>query len=103
MLETRAAQVLYVLARICPISTHELLHIMCRNVGCFCVAHSLKPVLLDHDECKEGNGGCDSKRKCVNTVGSHSCDDCPAGWANDGDKGCKGLFVSSECVDTSFA
>ena len=58
---------------------------------------------LDHDECKEDNGGCDSKRKCVNTVGSHSCDDCPAGWDNDGDLGCKGLFVSSECVDTSFA
>ena len=45
---------------------------------------------LDVDECATNNGGCDSLRKCANKVGSMSCDDCPAGYANDGAKGCKG-------------
>ena len=54
---------------------------------------------LDVDECATNNGGCDSKRTCKNTVGSMSCGDCPAGYINDGAKGCKGLYVSaSVCV-----
>ena len=43
------------------------------------------------DECQSGNGGCHSQRKCVNTEGGSSCEDCATGWSNDGDKGCKGL------------
>ena len=52
------------------------------------------PVSLDVDECASDNGGCHSKRKCVNKMGSHSCEDCSAGWANDGALGCKGLCLS---------
>ena len=37
------------------------------------------------------NGGCDSKRTCTNTPGGRTCGDCPFGWMNDGDTGCKGL------------
>ena len=48
---------------------------------------------LDVNECAANNGGCDSKRTCTNTVGSMSCGDCPAGYANDGAKGCKGVCV----------
>ena len=48
---------------------------------------------LDVNECATNNGGCDSKRTCTNTVGSMSCGDCPAGYANDGAKGCKGVCV----------
>ena len=55
--------------------------------------HSHKPVHLDVDECAKGNGACDSKRKCENTAGSFKCGDCPAGYANDGAKGCKGALV----------
>ena len=59
-------------------------------------AHSYphKPVQLDANECASNNGGCDSKRKCTNTVGSFKCEDCPAGYANDGAKGCKSLSAS---------
>ena len=46
---------------------------------------------VDVDECVQNNGGCDSKRKCTNTVGGHECGDCPVGWSNDGATGCKGL------------
>ena len=53
------------------------------------------PMLLDVDECAKQNGGCDSKRNCTNTLGGMTCGECPAGWANEGDKGCKGLFVSA--------
>ena len=52
--------------------------------------HSHKPVHVA-DACLTNNGGCDSKRKCKNTAGSISCGDCPAGYANDGAKSCKGL------------
>ena len=55
--------------------------------------HTLAPVYSDVDECLNNNGGCDSKRTCKNTVGSMSCGDCPAGYVNDGAKGCKGLCV----------
>ena len=48
---------------------------------------------LDVNECLKSNGGCDIKRKCLNTVGSVKCGDCPAGYVNDGAKGCKGLCV----------
>ena len=44
------------------------------------------------DECQQNNGGCDSKRKCTNTVGGHECGDCPVGWSNDGATECKGLY-----------
>ena len=44
----------------------------------------------DVDECAKNNGGCDSERKCTNTAGSSKCEDCPAGYVNDGPKGCKG-------------
>ena len=46
---------------------------------------------LDVNECAKSNGGCDSKRKCMNTAGSMSCGNCPAGYTNYGAKGCKGL------------
>ena len=46
---------------------------------------------LDVNECEKNNGGCDSNRKCVNTAGGMKCNDCAAGWDNDGEKGCKGL------------
>ena len=48
----------------------------------------------DINECLEKNGGCDSKRKCINTPGSSKCGDCPAGWANEGATGCKGLCLA---------
>merc|ERR1712032_906162 len=44
----------------------------------------------DVNECLKNNGGCHSKRKCMNTVGSMKCGDCAAGYVNDGAKGCKG-------------
>ena len=50
-------------------------------------------MLLDVDECAKQNGGCDSKRNCTNTLGGMTCGECPAGWANEGDTGCKGLFA----------
>ena len=49
------------------------------------------PVSVDVNECLKNNGGCDSKRKCINTVGSRTCDNCPSGWTNDGAADCKGL------------
>ena len=49
-------------------------------------------VWLDVNECAKSNGGCHSKRKCMNTVGSMSCGNCAAGYTNDGAKGCKGLY-----------
>ena len=55
------------------------------------LTHSHKPVHLDFDECARSNGGCHSKRTCINTLGSMKCDDCGAGYANDGAKGCKGV------------
>ena len=44
------------------------------------------------NECQENNGGCDSKRKCTNTVGSRKCGKCPSGWVDEGSTGCKGSF-----------
>ena len=48
------------------------------------------PLCSDINECASNNGGCDSKRKCINSAGGMKCGDCPDGWDNDGDKGCKG-------------
>ena len=47
--------------------------------------------LLDDDECEVNNGGCDSKRDCINKDGSRECGDCPPGWIKDGETACKGL------------
>ena len=46
---------------------------------------------LDVNECAKHNGGCDRKRKCMEKLGTISCGNCPAGYVNDGAKGCKGL------------
>jgi len=46
------------------------------------------------NECKTNNGGCHSKRKCINLPGSMKCDKCQGGWLNDGAKGCKDV---NEC------
>ena len=46
---------------------------------------------LDVNECLIKNGGGDSKSECLNLPGSRKCDDCPAGWVNEGATGCKGL------------
>ena len=43
--------------------------------------------------CAANNGGCDSKRTCTNNAGFAKCGDCPAGYGNDGAKGCRGLRV----------
>ena len=58
------------------------------------------PWLSCADLCAKSNGGCHSKRKCVNTVGSAKCGDCAAGYTNDGAKGCKGWcrYVGEWCL-----
>ena len=48
-------------------------------------------VWLDVNECAKDNGGCDTKRKCVNSAGGYTCGDCSSGYTNDGAKDCKGL------------
>ena len=50
-------------------------------------------VCVDVNECQQNNGGCDSKRKCINTAGVRTCGDCPSGWTNDGVTGCKGSSI----------
>ena len=45
---------------------------------------------VDVDECIANNGGCDSKRECINIVGGHECGECAVGWSKDGATGCKG-------------
>ena len=47
----------------------------------------------DVDECLKNNGGCDRRRICTNTMGSRTCGDCPSGYENDGDTGCKGEHI----------
>jgi len=37
--------------------------------------------------CYANNGGC--KRTCINNKGTVTCGECPAGYVNDGEKGCK--------------
>ena len=53
----------------------------------------------DFDECKINNGGCDSKRKCTSKSDGHfaKCEDCSAGYVNDGAKGCKGYMRALSC------
>ena len=60
-------------------------------------------VWLDVNECVKNNGGCNSKRKCINAPGSMKCDNCPTGWANDGAKGCEGLWCAPSIVLLSFS
>ena len=55
-----------------------------------CIA--IMPARTDDNECETNNGGCHTKRKCINLPGSMRCDNCQAGWLNDGAKGCKGWF-----------
>ena len=58
------------------------------------IAQCMQPrTKLDIDECAKDNGGCHAKRECDNTNGGMKCGDCAAGWDNDGEKGCKGLFL----------
>merc|ERR1719460_3118723 len=47
------------------------------------------------NKCAHDNGGCDSRRPCTNSNGSVKCEDCPAGYANDGATGCKDV---NECA-----
>jgi len=48
--------------------------------------------------CEIDNGGCHSKRACTNNAGSAKCGDCPAGFTNDGAKGCKDV---DECLNNN--
>ena len=50
---------------------------------------------LDVDECQsQSTHECHDERECNNEDGSYTCDNCAAGWTNDGDKGCTGtLFI----------
>merc|ERR1712151_1354144 len=50
---------------------------------------------LGMDECLKNNGGCHAKRKCVHSAGSTKCENCAAGYVNDGAKGCKDV---NECA-----
>ena len=71
----------------------------CKYFWLFCPSCSLGYYLnylaiffSEVDGCLSNNGGCHTKRKCTTTTaGGHSCGDCPSGWINDGDTGCKGL------------
>ena len=60
--------------------------------------HMQTSVWLDVDECATKNGGCDVKRKCTHAVGGRTCGNCPAGYANNGVTGCKGLCVLVDAV-----
>ena len=46
---------------------------------------------VDENECDLRMHNCHEDRNCTNTEGGYICGDCPAGWANDGATGCKGL------------
>ena len=59
--------------------------------------HARLSAFPDVNECLVKNGGCDSKRKCINLPGSSKCGDCPAGWLNEGASGCKGLHCTLVC------
>ena len=58
---------------------------------CVC-EHKYTHSCSDDNPCDKNNGGCHEERKCVNGKSGITCGDCPAGWDNDGDKGCKGLL-----------
>ena len=46
--------------------------------------------IVDVDECKDANGGCDTKRACINLKGSRECGSCADGWKVDGETSCAG-------------
>jgi len=48
--------------------------------------------------CESSNGGCHYKRTCVNNAGSVTCGVCPAGYNNDGAKGCKSKAGTPDVV-----
>lgn len=50
------------------------------------------------DECLEGNGGCDTRATCTNTVGSRECGACPDGLEGTGDTECLDV---NECLTES--
>ena len=47
-------------------------------------------VLLDTDECSNGDNNCDTNAQCDNTVGSYSCT-CNAGYSGNGET-CTGRY-----------
>merc|ERR1719460_285881 len=49
------------------------------------------------DPCKTNNGGCDSKRKCTSKGGKVTCGNCPAGFTNNGAKGCTKSAPKKKC------
>ena len=63
---------------------------------------ALTPARLDVNECAVKNGGCHAKRECTNTAGGMTCDDCAAGYVNDGAKGCKAQAESKARTLKSF-
>ena len=40
-------------------------------------------LLLDIDECKNGDNKCDSNAKCTNNIGSYDCE-CKTGYSGNG-------------------
>ena len=66
------------------------------NRDCSTFLNSEFSSVLDINECLKNNGGCHSKRKCINTEGSRTCGGCPTGWVNDGAAGCKGRFFRAD-------
>lgn len=45
-------------------------------------------VCTDIDECATGTDECSEQRECINTEGSYRCEDCPAGYVNNGKYEC---------------
>ncbi len=67
----------------------------------------------DVDECGTNNGGCDALVTCNNTLGSHTCGGCPAGYNGGGAAGCMdidecainngGCAADANCVNSAGA